>query len=85
MMPGASSYARPSSAFGYWRGVGSDGPLAYGQGSNYGQASQGAGMFPQGYGGPAPAAGGWHPTVIYLILFVIAEMIIFKWVGKVLS
>ncbi len=77
-------YARPSSSFGYWRGGMSDGPLAYGQGSGRGQASSGAGMFPQG-SGPANGGGGpWSPTLTYLLVLVLAEMVIFKWVGKVL-
>ena len=85
MRTGAGAYsAYPSSAFGYWRGVGSDGPLAYGQGSNYGQASQGAGMFPDGYGPPAAASGGWHPTVIYLLILIAAEMIAFKLIAAAL-
>jgi len=76
--------ARPSSAFGYWRGGMSDGPLAYNQGSyHYGQANSGAGIFPQGSG---DLAGGpsWSPTLTYLFVFIVAEMILFKLLERML-
>ena len=68
--------ARPSSSTGYWRGGGSESPLAYGQGSGYGQPVQGIGILPPGSG--AQGGTGWTPTVVYLLLFVLAEMVIFK-------
>jgi hypothetical protein len=80
----ASAYAsRPTSSFGYWRGGMSDGPLAQGQGSRYGQANSGGGMFMQGQGPPGRGTD-WSPTVTYLIAFVIAEMILFKLLERVL-
>lgn len=75
---GSTPFAsRPSPSFGYWRGGMSDGPLAYGQGSKLGQANSGTGRFRQGDG---PAGGGpaWAPTVVYLVVFVVAEMVLFK-------
>ena len=80
-----SVYAsRPSSSFGYWRGGMSDGPLAYNQGSRaYGQANSGAGMLPQGYGPPGGDTG-WTPTLTYLVVLVVAEMIAFKILARVL-
>jgi hypothetical protein len=81
----ANVYSRPSSSFGYWRGGGSDGvPLAYNQGSRaYGQAMSGVGIFPPG-SGPAGGGQGWTPTITYLIVFVVAEMILFKLVERML-
>ena len=78
-----SFYSRPSSSFGYWRGGGSELPLAQGQGSGYGPRNQGAGMFPQGSGA---AAGGkaWTPTVTYLLVFVVVEIIAFGLLGRAL-
>ena len=76
-----SSY--PSSAFGYWRGGMSDGPLAQGQGSGRGQANSGAGIFPQGSGGTS-TGGAWHPTVVYLLIFVAAEIVAFGFLAKAL-
>lgn len=77
-------YARPTSSYGYWRGGMSDGPLAYNQGSRvYGQASSGVGIFPQG-SGPATGDRAWGPTVVYLFVFVVAEMVLFKCLEKVL-
>jgi hypothetical protein len=76
MAPAPTFAARPSSSFGYWRGGMSDGPLWLGQGSGYGPMSQGAGQLPPGSG--ANPGKGWSPTVIYLLVFVVAEMAVFK-------
>ncbi len=76
--------ARPSSSFGYWRGGGSELPLTRGQGSGYGQANSGAGLFPQG-SGPADSGSTWHPTVLYLLLFVAAEIVAFGLLARVLK
>ena len=76
-------YSRPSSSFGYWRGGGSDGvPLAGGQGSGMGQKDSGTGLLSQGQG--IMNGQGWHPTVIYLLILVIAEMIVFGFIAKAL-
>lgn len=32
----------------------------------------------------APGASGWEPTVVYLILLIIAEMIVFGFISKLL-
>ena len=32
----------------------------------------------------APGAAGWQPTVIYLLLLVLAEMIVFGFISKAL-
>jgi hypothetical protein len=80
-MAAGSSY--PSSAFGYWRGGGSDGnPLWQGQGSGMGLKTQGLGVFSAGQG--APGGGGWEPTVLYLLLLVVAEMIVFGFIARAL-
>ena len=77
-------YSRPTSSFGYWRGGGSDGvPLAGGQGSGMGQKNSGAGLLSQGQGLVA-GAGDWHPTVIYLLILVVAEMVVFGFIAKAL-
>ena len=81
-VPGVS-YSRPSSSFGYWRGGMSDGPLAQNQGSGYGQANQGVGIFPPGSGGGSSGAG-WTPTVTYLLVFIAAEIVAFGLLAKVL-
>lgn len=77
-------YSRPSSSFGYWRGGMSDGPLAQGQGSGRGQANSGAGMFPQGSGTPLGGKA-WTPTVTYLLVFVVVEIIVFGLLGRALK
>ena len=75
-------YGRPSSSFGYWRGGGGEIPLAGGQGSGMGPKDQGAGMFSQGMG--ATLGGDWHPTVIYLAILIIAEMVVFGFISRAL-
>ena len=78
----SASYSYPTASFGYWRGGMSDGPLAYGQGSRMGPANSGVGMFPQGSGPQGTRA--WQPTVIYLMAFVLAEMIAVKLLERAL-
>jgi hypothetical protein len=75
--------ARPSSSFGYYRGL-TEGPFWQGQGSGQGMAAntQGMGLLSQGQG-PA-GAGGWHPTVLYLGVLILAEMIVFGFISKTL-
>jgi hypothetical protein len=81
-----SPYAsKPTSSFGYWRGAGAEGPQLGGQGSGYGPRQQGAGFFAQGVGPPGATGGGWTPTVTYLIVFVVAEIIAFGILGRFLS
>ena len=77
--------ARPTSSFGYYRGVGAEGPFYMGQGSGYGMAAntQGIGVMSQGQGGTGP--GGWHPTVLYLGVFILAEMVVFAFISKLLK
>lgn len=82
-MAATSWYGRPSSSAGYWRGGMSDGPLWQGQGSGYGPAVQGAGVMPPG--NAAQSSGGWHPTVVYLLLFVAAELVAVHVLTRVLK
>jgi hypothetical protein len=72
-----------SQAFGYWRGgAGISGPPTAGR-SEVGMATQGVGMASQG----TVNVGGqdWHPTILYLIGLVIAEMFVFGFLGRVLK
>jgi hypothetical protein len=73
--------SRPTSAFGYWRGGGNDLPLSSGHG--YGPTQQGAGLFMQGQGPPGGGSA-WTPTLTYLLVLVIAEMIAFKILERML-
>jgi hypothetical protein len=80
----ADTYSRPSSSFGYWRGGMSDGPLAQNQGSRrFGQADSGVGIFPQGSGAANPGRA-WSPTLTYLLVFTVAEMIAFGLLARAL-
>ena len=48
-----------------------------------GQKNSGAGLLSQGQG-MISGAGDWHPTVIYLLILVVAEMIVFGFIAKAL-
>jgi len=72
----------PGGGRGYWRG--SD-ILAAGSGSGMGQANQGAGVLSQGLGGVGSMSGGWEPSVLYLLGFVVVEMIAFHLIGRMLK
>jgi hypothetical protein len=84
MQPKTSYYARPSSAFGYWRGGGSDGPFTLNQGSGYGPNQQGAGMLPPGSGDPV-AGTAWTATLTYLFVLIVVEIVAFGILGRVLK
>ena len=77
---GYASYPNP--AFGYYRGL-PEGPLAGGQGSNMGVKMQGLGFLSAGQGKPSNGAG-WDPSIVYLFLLIIAEMIVFGIISLVL-
>jgi hypothetical protein len=48
-----------------------------------GQAVAGAGQFAAGNGITVGGAT-WHPTVVYLIAMVVAEMVVFGWISRAL-
>lgn len=64
-----SSY--PSSSFGYYRGT----PYWGGEGSGKGASVAGTNVFTQGQG--PGASTGWEPSIMYLFIFVIVEMVVF--------
>ena len=68
-------YSRPNPSFGYYRGGGSEIPLAGGQGSDYGPRDQGFGMLAQGVGLPVDGRPTWTPTLTYLVVLVAVELI----------
>lgn len=68
-------FANPTSTFGYYRGT----PYNGGSGSGMGQAVNGMGILPQGQGGQTS---GWSPTILYMFVLIIAEMIIFGFLAR---
>ena len=78
------SYARsyPSSSFGY-TSTHDAGPLWKGQGSGMGPSQQGTGTLASGVASQ-DGPGGWHPTVLYLGVLILAEMIAFGFMAKML-
>ncbi len=79
------SYASwPNPAFGYYRsGASAEGPLYGGQGSMAGQGAFGVGFLSQGQGSGS-GGGGWDPTIVYLLILVIVEMIVFGFIARAL-
>lgn len=75
-------FSYPPGGRGIWRG--SD-ILAEGSGSGMGQANQGAGLLSQGLGPIGSMAGGWEPTVLYMFGFIILEMFVFGFIGRMLK
>lgn len=73
---------QPPQSQGYYKGVG-EGPFAGGQGSMAGPKLQGLGFFSSGQGAPA-SAGSWDPTIVYLLLLTIGEMVVFGVISRML-
>jgi len=73
-------FGYPSSSFGYYRGA----PMylggAYGGGGN-GPKVAGTNVFAQGQG-TDQGAGGWSPTILYMIALIILEMIVFGFISR---
>lgn len=65
---------------GYYAGYG---PQAGGSGSGMGQANVGAGELAPGTSVNI-AGSSWHPTILYLFALIIAEMVIFGLVGRLM-
>lgn len=66
-------------SFGYYRGT----PYYQGSGAGTGGNVAGTGKFAQGQG---PVTGAmpdtWNPTILYLIMLVVAEMFVFGWLSR---
>ena len=73
---------QPNPSFGYYQGV-PEGPFTGGQGSMAGPKAMGLGFFSAGQGAPA-SAGSWDPTIVYLILLTIGEMVVFGVISRIL-
>lgn len=72
--------AYPSPSFGYYRGN----PLYGGYGSNMGVHMAGNNVFAAGQG-PVDgknAGSSWTPTIMYLFVLIIAEMVVFGILGR---
>lgn len=71
-------FASPSASFGYYRGS----PLAGGQGSGQGHNPMGSNTFAAGQGPGTSSGTGWHPTVLYMLVLIIAEMFVFAFISR---
>jgi hypothetical protein len=49
-----------------------------------GPAAQGAGLLPPGSGPPQAGTSAWSPTVTYLFVLILAEMVLFKVLERML-
>ena len=70
-------YSRPSS-LGYWRGSGTNAGIT-GLGGDMPNTSSGIFSAPTSTGG-----GGWEPSVLYLLLLIVAEMFVFGFISRML-
>jgi hypothetical protein len=73
----------PPSGLGYTR-PGND-YLAGGSGSGMGTTAQGTMKLGQGLGSLGNLAGDWEPSIWYMFALIIAEMIVFHVIGRVLK
>jgi hypothetical protein len=83
----AGFYGRPSSSFGYWRGTATDPGIAgAGGAASMPQTTSSGGLlggiFSQGEG--PPGASGWNPTIVYLLVLIVAEMFVFGFLARML-
>ena len=69
-------FSSPTSTFGYYRGT----PYNGGSGSGMGQAVNGMNILPQGQGNAQGT--GWSPTILYLFVLILAEMVIFGFISR---
>lgn len=79
-----AGFNRAASQVGYaapWRGAGSDWPTATGSGAAQVAANiPGAGVLNSPVGQPSNST--WHPTIIYLIIFIVVEMLVFHFLSN---
>jgi hypothetical protein len=74
---------QPNPSAGYYQGLG-EGPFVGGQGSMAGPKVQGLGFFSKGQGPTSATAGAWDPTIIYLLLLTLGEMVVFGIISRML-
>jgi hypothetical protein len=74
-------FAQPTASFGYYRGAPQFGGGAQ-SGGGQGVMAAGTNTFAQGQGPTASGETGWNPTILYLIGFVISEMVIFGIIAR---
>jgi hypothetical protein len=68
----------PPSSFGYYRGS----PQAGGTGSGMGVSMAGNTSYAAGQGPSAGSNSGWHPSILYMFVLIIAEMFVFAFISK---
>lgn len=72
-------FAKPTSAFGYYRGW----PIYGGDGSGMGPQMSGSNVFSAGQGTQTTAgAGSWTPTILYLFVLILVEMFVFAFLAR---
>jgi hypothetical protein len=69
-------FSLPSQSFGYYRGS----PQNQGEGAGQGGIMSGSNVFSAGQGQQQGTA--WNPTILYLFVLILAEMVIFGMIAK---
>jgi hypothetical protein len=72
----AEQFSYPTSSFGYYRGT----PYYQGEGAGQGGIVAGQGVFSAGQGNAS--ATGWSPTILYLFVLLLAEIVIFGIIAR---
>lgn len=71
-------YQQGPQSFGYYRGA----PMQGGYGSGMGVTMAGSNSYAPGQGPAAGSQQGWHPTILYMFVLILAEMAVFAWISK---
>ena len=71
---GDQGYVRPGNDY-----------LAGGSGSCMGTKMQGTGALGQGLGSLSSLGGAWEPSVLYIFGLIVAEMVVFHVIGRLLK
>lgn len=72
-------FSKPTSSYGYYRGL----PPYWGEGSGMGQNPvSGTNVFSQGVGSMPADTGTWTPTILYMFVLILVEMFVFAIIAR---
>lgn len=71
-------YSYPPPSWGYYRGA----PMVGNQGSGQGANMAGSTSYAAGQGPAAGSNSGWHPTILYMFVLILLEMVVFGFISR---
>jgi len=77
-MVNINTAAAPTASFGYYRGAPKIGSTP---GSGIGVSMAGTNTFAQGQG-VGGTSSGWEPSILYMLVLIVGEMIVFGFIGR---